>query len=537
VIVGGGPVGLASALTLSNPPHSYDVTLLEKAPSLATIYDPTRAYQYNVNRRGLSWIDQYECVQTKLEARGSAPSATGGGFGNIVYIPSDPGKPIPSKPQVAQVAGSKGSPAQPRVRSYWIPRHQMVEMLEECCRAQEEARIAAVQSFSFAQSTKSEVLGSISILRGKNVIDLKVADQTTHELKVVCADGAEYMAALVVAADGMDSAIRGCLATSPPPSPSGASTDAAPWLHAHAPKFRIRRYRSPSTGLRMKSLQFPPDFVLTNTTGERIPTNSETMYVFRGVNTGPRDYVSLGLLPVKDPTLIRPANINTRPNHILWYMTEGSQVKEFFQRNYPRVNWDELVNDAEWDRFAKAAGTTYPFCQYSPGSAVVSPRGNTGVVLVGDACHAFPPDIGQGINAGLQDVVALDRALKGLDVATGQPPKSPVETLGQALLRYQANRGPEHAALIRLARCGAPYQYRQAWIRDRVGRFLWTMNVALRMFLNRVSAGLIPPAAILIAQDHTKSFRVVMRRASVTSRTLKLLAAAVTWFLWKRRMT
>jgi kynurenine 3-monooxygenase len=521
VVVGGGPVGLAAALTLSNPPHCYNVTLLEKAPNLATIYDPTRAYQYNVNRRGLSWVDQFECVRTKLEARGSAPSG-GMGFGSIVYIPSDPAKPIPSVPDDARIAGApaKSNQQSPR-RSYWIPRHQMVEMLEECCRAQEEDRV----------KSNPNGIGSIEILKGKQVVDLEGVDEpNTQRLKVVCSDGTEFVASLVVAADGMDSAIRACLSS----HDKSTSVSASSWLHSHASSFRIKRYRSPSTGLRMKSLQFPPRFELTNTTGERLPTLSETMYVFRGVNSGPRDYVSLGLLPVKDPNLIRPANINTRPNHVLWSMMDGSQVKDFFVRNYPRVNWDDWVSDDEWDRFAKATGTTYPYCQYSPGSAVASPTMDAGVVLVGDACHAFPPDIGQGINAGLQDVVALDYALKGLDIETGKPPKQPVETLGQALLNYQSNRRPEHAALIRLARCGAPYQYRQAWIRDRVGRFLWTANVVFRMLLNKLSGGLVPPAAILIAQDPTVSFRRVMRRAAIASRSIKVVAAAALWLLWKR---
>ena len=71
------------------------------------------------------------------------------------------------------------------------------------------------------------------------------------------------------------------------------------------------------------------------------------------------------------------------------------------------------MNDKEWDEFAKSNGITFPLCQYSPGSAVSSPERDTGVVLLGDACHAFPPDAGQGVNAGFQDVIALDRALRG----------------------------------------------------------------------------------------------------------------------------
>ena len=42
-----------------------------------------------------------------------------------------------------------------------------------------------------------------------------------------------------------------------------------------------------------------------------------------------------------------------------------------------------------------------------------------GVVLVGDAIHAFPPDIGQGVNSALSDVVMLGEALDGADGGDG----------------------------------------------------------------------------------------------------------------------
>ena len=50
---------------------------------------------------------------------------------------------------------------------------------------------------------------------------------------------------------------------------------------------------------------------------------------------------------------------------------------------------------------------------------IASDDGGCGVCLVSDAIHAFPPDIGHGVNAGLADVVALDRALKGQDTVSG----------------------------------------------------------------------------------------------------------------------
>jgi kynurenine 3-monooxygenase len=187
------------------------------------------------------------------------------------------------------------------------------------------------------------------------------------------------------------------------------------------------------------------------------------------------------------------------------------------------------VDDVEWERFAKAKGTTFPYCQRSNGGLAVhlskdSTSTTCGVVLVGDAAHAFPPDIGQGINAGLQDVVALDRALRGEDMVRGSSSgsssssstsastsMSPPANLGQALDRYEQNRKGEHRALIRLARFGAPYQYNQSWLRDRMGKQLRTINVVCRVLLNKVTLGYVPPAAILMSLRHELTYRQVMR--------------------------
>ena len=117
------------------------------------------------------------------------------------------------------------------------------------------------------------------------------------------------------------------------------------------------------------------------------------MYVIMSKYTGPQNTVRLGFLPTKDASLPRAGNVHTRFDHELRQLTTGPQVKAWFAQAFPRLNWDELIPyDQEWERFAQANGTTYPYCQYSPGSAVW--HDNQGVVLVGDACHAYPPDIG-----------------------------------------------------------------------------------------------------------------------------------------------
>ena len=114
-----------------------------------------------------------------------------------------------------------------------------------------------------------------------------------------------------------------------------------------------------------------------------------------------------------------------------------------------------------------------------------------------------------------------------------------VNNLGTALLTYQKNRGPEHAALIRLARFGSPYQYRQPWLRDRIGATIWTMNFLFRIFVNKLSLGLIPSAIITTASDTSLTYRQVMRRVDSATfgfrfvlTTCVLRWVLLRWSLW-----
>jgi kynurenine 3-monooxygenase len=534
-------VGLATALTLSHPPHSCHVTVLERSTGTTAVssYDPGKAYLYNINPRGLTWFDnKITTTPDALVKLEKAASAAANGLGSIVIVPADPTQPIPA-PKTVSVSGNIKTFSKKRP-SYWIPRHRMIEALQECIHEQEMDRS------QLTGLKEGGVIGQVTMFSGKQFASVT---STATGLVVQTTDGSEYSADLVVAADGIDSAVRQALAGK---APATGSATGSSWLHSKRRQFGVKRYRSPATGLRVKSLQFPPNFTLSNVNGTITTTQSETIISIKSVNTGTHR-INLGMLPVKDPNMVRPANVICRHDHDVWKITTGAAAKAWMTKAIPRLDWNTLVDDAEWERFATSKGTTFPYCQRSNGGlAVHSEASNNksnnnnndcGVVLVGDAAHAFPPDIGQGINAGLQDVVALDRALRGEDIVRGSSSNTlastitkspPAPTLGRALDRYEQNRKGEHRALIRLARFGSPYQYNQSWWRDRLGKQLWTINIVIRVLLNKISFGLIPPAAILLAQKHELTYRQVMRRADATINVVKASAVlSAAWFLAK----
>lgn len=523
VVVGAGPVGMAAALTLASPRHNYTVTVLESssASSWQKNYDPTKAYLYNINERGMRLTKQLPIVQKKLEET-SVPSY---GFSKTKFtvVPADPDEEIPAaKTNVGDPNAKKAGAIEGEkltAEGYWLQRHEFVKLMAECIED---------------HNAKSDC--NIEVLTGQECVDVLPTNQVGQN--VVCvksrnSDGSLSMhqATLCIGADGMDSKVRQCLAAAP--------TNLWQSHRGFDPrKFRLKQYTSPASHLRIKILQLPPQLEIPNAKDlPPLKTTSEELYSLRSANTGPRNFLKLGLLPMKDNNAIRPTNVITRPDHDVWKIKDGPAMREFFRKAFPRLNFDEdggLVSSAEWDRFAKAEGTRFPYCQHSEGLAVWDESGTCGVALVGDAMHAFPPDIGQGINAGLTDVVALDRALQGLDAnaveETGKD-SAGAESLRAGLERYQKERSPEIAALIRLARFGAPYQYSQPHLADKILQKLWLANVLVRMILSKLTFGLVQPSCIFLSTNPNLTYRQVMRRADRTTALLKtaVLGALGVW--------
>ncbi|MFN9951663.1 MAG: FAD-binding monooxygenase, partial [bacterium] len=84
------------------------------------------------------------------------------------------------------------------------------------------------------------------------------------------------------------------------------------------------------------------------------------------------DFMTLTSFPVRSDDSIRTGYVVTRPNHILWTLQTGEKVREYFQNSFPKLNFTSMISREEWERFAKAEGTRFPYCQYSNGVAVSS---------------------------------------------------------------------------------------------------------------------------------------------------------------------
>ena len=593
VIVGGGPGGLAAALVLSNvlkPStgeakgiHSnsniksnflFDkIVVLDEAPKEA--YDPTRAYFFNINRRGQTFTN---AVGIDLSKKGTGVSE----FAKFT-VPADPfvvfdgTKPF-SRPMSPQEQENMGT-------LYWIPRHELVELItdeiekkqQQCQGMQGEGAV-----IEFRRNARCEYIEPTK--DGSKVkIVLQAANGNGNTIDGD--DGNVLEADLCVGADGANSSVRKSL--------EDGRFDPLQWSNAEraSKRFRLKSYITPSTGLRIKGMRVAPDFAIPKggTTDFDASDKDQAFveigpghnYMLESTTTGSRDKLNLSILAQKDPYSMaaRPINICTEPNHDIWNPSiikkddGGKSVKEFFQKAHPRYDWDTIVADDEWAIFAATEGSRFPPCQYSPELYVASKASGastSGVVLIGDALHSFPPDTGQGVNAAFCDVMALKASFEEAAAAAAVPPPpiatttpktnagaavaearsasasttpksesntstilpstipeivtpktkageavaekrkkrksstttpavAPKSFMEEALRHYQATNGPETKSLVALARCGAPFQYGQASPLNKLKATLWTANVALRLFLNKVTFGVSPKPAILMS--------------------------------------
>ena len=159
----------------------------------------------------------------------------------------------------------------------------------------------------------------------------------------------------------------------------------------------------------------------------------------------------------------------SRPEHDIWKIHTLADMKTYMKKQFPQMSrpLSDFVDDDELDRFVASPPGTFPKPQYCPSPCEAAAEGSeictiiphvgmfndgkprdhgAAIVLLGDSLHAFPPDLGQGVNSGLEDVYELSCALQ---TCNGE--------LEKALSLFETKRMPEIRALIDLMVFGFPF--------------------------------------------------------------------------------
>jgi kynurenine 3-monooxygenase len=228
VVIGAGPAGLSSALILARN-HGYRVTILEKNTK-ESYTDDTRAYSYAINFRGQALTKRLPLVQELLEQRGVAAQEFA-----IVRVPGNPTEIFDANKLRQQKFKLR---ADVNYYYYHISRHILCKILIQA--VEEEANIKIVwggRCESLAPNTQGIVDVQVTVTPNTDAD----ADISKQEL----GNSLFYSASLVVGADGINSFVRDSL--SQPNSPF------ASWTSNNDPtKFRLKKCKSPSYGLRVK---------------------------------------------------------------------------------------------------------------------------------------------------------------------------------------------------------------------------------------------------------------------------------------------
>lgn len=213
------------------------------------------------------------------------------------------------------------------------------------------------------------------------------------------------------------------------------------------------------------------------------------------------------------------AEFSLPQSHPLWHVASVDQLYTLLCDNFGQIDIRRcLTKEAATQFICGRYNTPAPISRVNALTAKV--QGKYGVVVLGDAAHSMPPDLGEGLNSALEDVSRL------IDVIAAQSSKKPL-SVQKVLTKYERRRMPEVKALIRLLTF-AGYTVPEGatkWRRTRM-----KVDKALREKGNQVVPWVIDPLPGIMMKQGI-SYDVVCWRQRKTTIVLILLGVLLSVLL------
>lgn len=518
LIVGGGPAGLGAAIMLAERGWT-DISVCESRPSLVKMKSDL-SYVYLVDGRGRKFMDRYG-LTPQLDEYGASSRA------NI---------PITRVFPSGKITRSMAVPSRDPSRiSHFIPRGKLMQILVDGVISH------PVASKEVKLLTNTRIV-SIHREEGHGGYVVKAVAETNSgqdtETITLCPR-------LLMGCDGIHSMVR---ETSrrwvQEELPQDSGRHGSKNRNLTSERFSLVQLPSLATGLRYKVIVLPPNpatkagVVLHNSEQVILPGAPFHVPGTRRKATPMR----LGMHPIRDPAAPRTANLITLPDHPIWEVSDKEGMATVLREGFPQIDLPGLMGDEQLESFAASRGGQFPSPQYSTGmtftmkaaggpleEAPAGPegasgirtsagagaggqgKGTLGVVLIGDSLHCFPPDIAQGVNSALEDVLELDKALEDCE-----------DDLGRALPVLEERRMPDVVALVKLAQVLYPVQYRQYPLLTH----WWNFKTMIHLALHKASFGLLLPQPAfftLLLNSKVEKYREVWRQHVIAQARLKTM--------------
>lgn len=460
VIVGGGPCGLFAA-TVLHQQGFRDITLLERLPSASPSSSASqRSYVFSLNIRGQAVVSS---IAPELFEHLKGYTSVPDGYLSCDVLNDGTVRCLDPRDLFRNF-----KPGMLLYRPCLI--ESMFDFLPDSVNVRFECTVTDV-AFNGGDGT-----ACVEFVDGDKVLHVKECD-------------------LLIACDGVNSSVVKALAE-----------NEAKVKSKHG--FAHRTLTSYAVGLRTKSI-IVSESILNHLLPKGVPVDfGSTHWVSIKGN-----YFRMAILPMlrttRDTNGGLLATVVGKWDHDIWNIQEDECMDEayaYFESNFEQLNnIREYISVESMRDFITGKFNTFPLIK-QPKSlcGTFGSQGNKGaVIILGDAAHSVPPDMGQGLNASLEDVATLQKCLQRA---------SDVE---QVAWMYQKERAADVKGLVELCSFSGQAQNPKGAWRRSLDRRLREWGAA------RLPSGWIyPPTIDMLSKCW--SYGVVRRRYRVT--TLRLFA-------------